>query len=220
MSKKGIKEMMRTMTFHEKLEYLWEYYKWVLLVAVFVVIVASMVITGIVNTSKQVLYSGAAVNVQLSEEGSLYLTQKLEDRFGTKKGQSAELFVTSFADLQNTSDAQYSAMTAMQVVLMISAEEYDYVIMDEIALDFYKKHPVFTPLEEMFSDEILAQWENDIVCCETEEAGVYPAFIDITDTGFVQACVPEGKRVYIAFPGNTGRTEYNDDFLEYIIAWK
>lgn len=220
MSKQGFRELTKGMTLTEKLEYLWEYYRWVLLVAAFAVIVASMVITGIVNTSGEVLYSGAAVNVQLSEEGSRYLKEDLAEHLGAERNQKTELFVTTFTDLQTTSDLEMSAASAMRVVLMITAEDYDYVIMDQVALDFYKNHPVFTSLDEMFSDEILSQWEDAIVYHETEETGAYPVAIDITQTAFVQGCVAEGERVYIAFPGNTGRTEQNDDFLEYLTAWK
>lgn len=215
MAKRSFKELTHGMTVSEKVDYLWEYYKWVLLVAVFIVIVASMVITGIVNTSKQVLYSGAAVNVQMSEEGSGYLTEQLEEHLGATKRQSVELFSTAFEDLQTTSDVEYNAMSAMQLALMIAAEDYDYVIMDQLALDFYRNHPVFTALDEMFSEELLSQWENQIVNHEG-----MPIAIDITDTAFVRGCVLEGERVYIAFPGNTGRTEFNDDFLKYLMAWK
>ena len=68
----SLKEKMAGMTLQEKAEYLWEYYKWVLLVAAFAVIVIAMVVTGIVNTSGEILYSGAAVNVPLSEGTTEY----------------------------------------------------------------------------------------------------------------------------------------------------
>lgn len=220
MAKTKITETLKGMTFRERAEYLWEYYWWILLVAAFAVIVVAMVVTGIVNTSGEVLYSGAAVNVPLSEEGEQYLTQELEEYFGAEKNQKTELFVTAFDDLRTASDVEMSSAAAMQVVLMITAEDFDYVLMDEVAFSFYKNHPVFTPLDEMFGQEMLVQWDALVVYHETEEAGKYPVALDITDTGFVRDCAPDSGRIYIAFPGNTGRTNKNADFLAYLLNWK
>ncbi|MBQ6839445.1 MAG: hypothetical protein IJO45_01990 [Oscillospiraceae bacterium] len=217
MAKRSLKEMTQGMTFSEKAEYLWEYYWWILLVAAFAVVVGSMVITGIVNTSKEILYSGAAVNVQISEEGTHYLTEGLEEQFGGEKDQKAELFVTSFQDLETTSDAVVNSAAAMQVVLMITAGDYDYVIMDEVALDFYKNHPVFTALDETLPEEIFNACRDRVFYHETQEQGKFPLAIDITDSAFAQGYMTQDTKVYIAFPGNTGRTESNDDFLTYLM---
>lgn len=220
MSKRSFKEKTQGMTFSEKAEYLWEYYKWVLLVAAFVVIVMSMVITGIVNTSGEILYSGALVNVQISEDGRSYLTEAWAQQLGAQKKEKVDLFTTSFQDLQNTADVETNSAAAMQVVLMITAEDFDYVLMDDVAFDFYKNHPVFTSLDRLFDAETLKEWEDTIIYHETQEDGRFPIAVDITDTAFVRDCVAEGQRVYVAFPGNTGRTALNDDFLMYLMDWE
>jgi len=217
MAKRSFKEMIQGMTFREKVEYLWEYYRWTLLVAAFGVIVIAMVVTGVVNSQIKILYSGAAVNVPISQTGEAFLTDSWGEKLGAGKKEEVRLFSTSFEDLQTTSDAQVSAAAAMQVVLMITAGDYDYVIMDEVALDFYKNHPVFSSLDSMFSAEILDEYKNRVFCHETEETGEFPLAIDITDSGFARAYVAPNTKVYIAFPGNTGRTEINDDFLEYLM---
>ncbi len=220
MSKRSFKEMTQGMTFQEKAEYLWEYYRWVLLVAAFAVIVIAMVVTGIINTSGEILYSGAVVNVQISEEGCDYLTENWAETLGAGKNQKANLFVTSFQDLQTTSDAVVSSAAAMQVVLMITAEDYDYVIMDGVALDFYKNHPVFTALDVMFPEEIMDKYQDRIVYHETEESGRFPFAVDITGSGFARTYAAPDTKIYIAFPGNTGRTEINEDFLEYLVKYE
>jgi len=217
MSKRSLKEMTQGMSFAEKLEYLWEYYRWILLVLAFGVIVIAMVVTGIVNTSGEVFYSGAMVNVQLSQEGESFLTERLEENFNAPKREKAKLFATSFQDLQNVSDVEMSAAAAYRVVLMIIAKDYDYVIMDETAWNYYKNHPVFTALDEMFSDEIMEQYSDRIIRHQLEESAQLSLAIDITDSAFARKYAQEGTKLYIAFPGNTGRTEMNDDFLEYLM---
>lgn len=215
--KRSFKEMTQGMTFGEKMEYLWEYYRWVLLVAAFGAIVIAMVVTGIVNSSGKVFYSGAVVNVQLGEEGEAFLTDHLEEIFPAPKGERAKLFTTSFQDLQKASDVEMSAATAYRVVLMITAEDYDYMIMDETAWNYYRNHPVFTALDEMFPDEVIERYSDRIVRYQPEDSEELPLAIDITDSAFARKYAQQGTKVYIAFPGNTGRTELNDDFLEYLM---
>lgn len=220
MSKRSFKQMTQGMTFAEKWEYLWEYYRWILLVAAFGAVIVAMVVTGIVNNSGKIFYSGATVNVQVSEAGEDFLTNGLEETLNAPKKEKAKLFVTSFQDLQNTSDVEMNASAAFQVMLMSTAEEFDYVLMDEVAYDLYKNHPVFTPLDQLFDDAVLEQWAEATVYHETQEEGRYPIALDITDTAFIRDCASVDGRVYIAFPGNTDRNDRHVQFLEYLLSWK
>ena len=212
MEKRSFKEMTKGMTLQEKTEYLWEYYRWVLLVAVFGVIVVSMVVTGIVNSQTKTLYSGAPVNMPITEEGNAFLTEGWEEILGAEEKEEVRLFSTSFEDLQTASDVEVSTATAFQVVLMITAEDFDYVIMDEVAWDYYKNHPVFTALDEMFPAKVMEEYGQYIL----ENAEAVPVAIDITQSAFAQKHIAQETKVYIAFPGNSRGTALNEAFLKYL----
>lgn len=215
MARQGIKETMKGMTGGEKLDYLWTYYKWVLVVAAFAAVVLSMVVTGIVNNSKDILYSGAVVNLITTNEGQTCLTDDLHTALGGVSKQEVELFPVFFQNLQNASDVEVSSYTAMQIVTKVAAQELDYVIMDEAAFSLYENHNIFMPLDTLFPEMV---WDENAIYHESEE-GTYPIAIDVSNTDFAQKGIIGAEKVYIAFPGNTQRTEQNAVFLEYLLNW-
>jgi len=93
--------------------------------------------------------------------------------------------------------------------------------MDEISYNYYKKAAIFSSPEEMLSQEQIDQFSDKIVYYTDEEDGAtYPVAINITDTAFAQDCLKTNGNVYIAFCGNTGRTERNSEFFTYLLNWK
>ena len=52
-----------------------------------------------------------------------------------------------------------------------------------------------------------------------DEDETYLVAIDISDVPFVKKHIVSPDKVYIAFPGNTGRTERNAAFVEYLLNW-
>ena len=60
------KEATKGMTFREKLDHFWTYYKLALGVAAGLIMILCMIITGIVNSLTKVVYSGIAINTFMS----------------------------------------------------------------------------------------------------------------------------------------------------------
>ena len=222
MSPRNIKKTMAGMSWKDKLEYLWTYYKWVLAVAAGVILLICIVVSSIMNKSVTTLYGGTIINAELSEEGEAYLTDDwFEHLGGVDKKEKVELTTSYYNDLSTTQDPEADAAAAMRVTAMVAAKELDYVIMDELSFNYYKKATIFSSLEEVLSQELIDELNDRIVYYTDEEEGVtYPIALDITDTTFVQDCIHGSKTLYIAFPGNTDRTERNDQFLEYLLNWK
>ena len=219
---KGIKESLAGMSFKQKIDHLWTYYKWVLAVAAGVILLICIVVSSIMNKSVTTLYSGTIINVELSDVGEAYLTDDLFSYLGgVDKKEKVDLTSSYYNDLSTTQDPEGDAALVMSVTAMVAAKELDYIIMDELSFDYYKKATIFSPLEEVLSQELIDQFSDRIVYYTDEEEGTtYPVALDITDTAFVEDCVQRGETVYIAFCGNTGRTERNSEFFEYLLNWK
>ena len=73
-------------------------------------------------------------------------------------------------------------------------------------------------MEKALSEQTIAKFEGKIVTIETDDGSYYGA-IDITDLPFVKANMTSNDKVYIAFPGNTGRESKNEAFLQYLMNW-
>lgn len=207
--------MMRGMTIKEKADYLWTYYKWIVPVAAFLAIVVAIVVSCIANRQIKILYGGALVNVTASEEGTQYLTEGWKVELGGEKKETVTLLCTVYRDTPAASEANTASIT--QIVGTVAARELDYVILEDDGLALYENHGIFTSLENMFTQEQLAAF--DIVYYDGE-LGNYPIAIEITDSQFARSCLTGGEKIYIAFPGNTGRTEQNAVFLEYLLNWQ
>lgn len=222
MKRKGIAEAIAGMSLKQKAEYLWTYYKWVLAVAVAVIVIICIVVSSIMSKSVTTLYSGIVINAELSEEGEDYLSDGWFTHLGgDEKKEKVDISSTYYNDLSVTQDPEADAAAAMKVTAMVAAKELDYIIMDEISFNYYKKAAIFSSPEEMLSQEQINQFSDKIVYYTDEEDGVtYPVAIDITDTAFSRNCLKASGKVYIAFCGNTGRTERNSEFFDYMLDWE
>ena len=74
MPSRDIKKTIAGMSWKDKIEYLWTYYKWVLAVAAVVILIICIVVSSIMNKSLTTLYGGTIINAELSAEGETYLT--------------------------------------------------------------------------------------------------------------------------------------------------
>lgn len=212
---------MSGMTFTKKLDHLWTYYKWVLVIAVIAVIVICTVVSSIRNKQIKTLYSGMLINMEVSEEGGAYLTDQWQDVLGEdSQKQKVDLTTTFFQDPSTSLSLELEAGSIIQVTALVAAKELDYMILDDVGFAYYKDRTIFAPLEEMFSAEQLEQMKDRLQYHEDEENGRYPIAIDISDSQFATDCLAGSENVYIAFPGNTGRTEQNYGFLEYLLNWE
>lgn len=222
MKRKGFAEATAGMSLKQKAEYFWTYYKWVLAVAAGVIVLICIVVSSAMNKSVTTLYSGIVINAELSEEGQAYLSDGwFEQLGGVEKKEKVDISSTYYNDLSATQDPEADAAAAMRVTAMVAAKELDYIIMDELSFNYYKKASIFSSPEEMLSQEQLEQFADKIVCYTDEESGeTYPVAIDISDMTFTKDCIQAKGKVYIAFCGNTERTERNCEFFTYLLNWK
>lgn len=216
-----LKDTLKDMTWEERLEHLWEYYKWYAIGFVAVVAIIVSVICSWVENSKEVLYSGVTVNMAITEEGAAYLQDELFQKLrGEDETQRVDLTQHSLANLEEAKDASYALSNAMKLASMITAGEVDYVILDAYSLSYYSSNDSFNSLEALFTPEFLAQFEGKIVTFKSDDNNQeYPVAIDISDMPFVKKNIASVDKVYIAFPGNTGRNARNVEFLEYLMNW-
>ena len=80
---KNLKSDMANMTYGEKLNHIWTYYRWVLIVVLILIMAVSVLLASIENKRTITLLGGVTVNVQLSEEGKAELTDEYLEIIGT-----------------------------------------------------------------------------------------------------------------------------------------
>ena len=214
---KKLKTELAAMTWKQRFDHLWTYYKWVLGVLVGIAMIVSIVVTAVQQKQIDILFAGMSVNLDLSDEAQIYLSKDMESFLVTGEKQQVQLDMTGFGSLTDPETVEYNYNTALQVIALVSAAQLDYIMMDQTALSFYVTQAVFTDLTTVLTPEQLALFEGRIVYADPSEGEIYPIALDLRDTAF--AADSQLEEIYIGFPDNTGRDYKAGQFLDYLLAW-
>lgn len=221
-----LKNDLKPMTFKEKCEHLWEYYKEWLIVVFLVVMGIGLLSTIIANRSKDVLVSGMMVNIQMEQTGMNYLTTDYAAYLGaTSKNQVAELDYTSFGDPMDPEDGENSYYASMILPARVTGAMLDYMILDEFAMKYYILQDVYMDLREFFTeDELAALAAEDRVIYAMEEGASeedrMPIAVKITNLDFVKDNVNSPGDVFFALSGSSPRRDMCRNAWNYLHAWK
>ena len=213
-----LQKELEDMTPREKLEHLWEYYKWVLGVALGVVFVICAIVASVISSNIQLRLSGVLINVDISAEGYVWLQDGYFERIGGQEGkEEVNLRNMQFENPYTTVEQTYALDVQESVMALIGARELDYLLFDELALPFFMDPETFLDLRELFTQEQLDAMGTAVIKLQLPETGEQiPMAIDITDTAMFENYMESDKTIYLAFSAVTPRKETCLDFWQFI----
>lgn len=216
---------LRPMTWRQRIDHIWTYYKEIILIALGVIILLASIVNNALKPKVDVLMCGYLANVTLSEEGSSYLQEDyLSHLGGVPETQAVYLNSTFFGgeDYLTNMDANYNA--ALAPVLQVTAQEVDYMLLDEVALEFYLTKAFFMDMTQLLTQEELQQLEltyyQPVDKNDNPTGESYPVAVDISDTAFVKDCAQKAEKVYFVVIANGPNKDDIRDFWDYLNAWK
>lgn len=203
---KELGQTLSTMTFGEKLEHLWTYYKHVLLIAIAIGFSIWFAVNAVISANQVTLLSGTALNVRITTEGMEQI-----DGAVTEDGRlEGKTFLDEFPYLDTYYVGQgfLDEQSATYLVTRISAQSLDYILVDQSVLDVISTN-YFIDMREIFPAEVLARWP--LVYKEDTETGeAIPIGIDITGTAFTEEHVLGAGNLYMTA---TAGTIHEDAFI-------
>ncbi len=216
---------LKPMTFTQRVDHLWTYYKEYLWIAVFVGVFLAAGITVLNHQKYDTLVSGMMVNISISQEGFDYLSEDyLEKLQGDPKSQRVELDYTNFSNLEDPTSSEDNYSSMMLMVARVEGRMLDYMILDKFAMEYYIIQNVYLDLREFFTEEELEDLGDRVITARQEdETDAWVVAIDITELPFVQDNIRldgEEDRVYFALSGSTQRMDMCRDAWDYINAWE
>lgn len=216
------KERLKEMSFKEKLDHIWTYYKEYMFIALMIVIIISVAISAALNADMQYYCCGMMSNVELTIEGHDYLTDVFfEDVLGSPDGK-IYLSSSTIKGSATVSDTDDSYSTTMGVLAQIEGKDLDYMIMDPYSFEHYVDERIYMDLTGLLSEEELA-WlyeQNMIVQMREEsEAEGSPVGIDISKMPFGEDCLLTKGTVYLVFIRNGEHPEHCLKLWEHIKNW-
>ena len=216
---------LRPMSWRDRIDHIWTYYKEIILIGAVVIILLASIVGNALKPRLEVRMSGYLANITLSEDGSAYLKEDyLSHLGGSADSQTVILNSTVFGGegYLTSMEANYNA--ALAPVLQVTAQEVDYMLLDEVALEFYLNKAFFMDLRQLLNEEELKQLEltyyQPVDIDEKPVGGSYPVAVDITGTAFAQGCAKDAKKVYFVAVANGPNKDDIRNFWEYLNSWK
>ena len=220
---KKLLEDIKPMTFSEKVDHIWTYYKeYIGVVALLLFVLIGLVSSMVNNLMTDTVLAGAMINVTCSQEAYDYISTDYEEVLGLTGHREVRLEYTYFPDMEaNTNEEDYYA--AMGIIAEVAAKKLDYLVMDKVSMGYYAGQEVYMDLSRVFTEEELADFAERgllIYCMEEEEKIPWPAAIKINYRPYIQDNLTVQNEVYLAFAGSSDKVEELRAFWEYLLAWE
>ncbi len=212
---------MKDMTFGEKVEHIWINFKEYIIVFAICTFAVSAFLYSVLKTEKEVLISGMLININISEEGLEYVSSDyFEHLGGNKKTQEANVISTYFQLTGDKEDLEYSYSVYERVTTMAIDGSLDFLITDELALKSFIQEEIYVDLNEIFSEQELAQFaaEDRITYAQPEDGEKYPVAINLQGTPFAEKYLQDNDDYYISFITTSPRLSLCYSYWEYLLA--
>ena len=203
--------IMKEMSWKERATHILYYYgKYLLIVAILVYIFADILIYTNKEKPERIL-AGTAINVHVSLDMEKLLT---EDAFSHVGGEDTDKQEVTLAPNQlNPSD--FMMISTMRTQLLTGM--YDYVLMDQTALEILLSMQALPNLYQILPEEKWESWNDRFISVQTE-GQTYPVAINITGTALAADCTYDGDRIYLGFPVNVDTLDVVEPFLDYLVG--
>lgn len=217
---------MADMTAGEKAAHIWYCFKWHIIVTCLCLATAVSLITTMVGNHKETVIGGGLLNISVSETGATFLMKdylQFTGHSGSKY--QVTLYSPGISGMDEAGLLQNSDFT-IYFMTMLGAKEFDYLILDETAFNYYSEQGLFLDLRTVFSSAELQNMESLCVfpdmCDEDGNTSeqMYPVGICIDSLPFVETCVGSATSVYLVFAANAPHPDKLADFYRYLCAWK
>lgn len=204
-----LKKDLEPMTFKEKADHIWTYYKEYMLVAFCVLFIVVGGLVTALSPRDTILVAGVQCNVQLTTEGYDYLTKDYQAE--VLDGAQGKTYLHSFQfygegtveAVEQTTQAYYG------VTAYVEAKELDYMLLDLYSFRYFGSDRIYMDLRDVLSaEELAALDEQGLVLYEESEESteVTPRAINIANTAFYQEHL-NTEECYLVFIRNSPRVE-------------
>lgn len=147
--KKSEREKLAELKGKNKIIYLWDYYKWVLVVAIAVILLGTAIFSSIRNASKVELLYIMMVDAQTEELDSTELSDALKDYIDPSQDKDYVTVNTACY----TEDGALDYSSTMVLTVKAAAQELDVMILPESVYENYEEQDMYLSMEDVMGEE-------------------------------------------------------------------
>lgn len=218
---------LKPMTWSERFDHIWTYYKGVILTVAFILFGAISIISTNLARKDSAL-CGVSVNIIVNETGTAYVEEEYLSHLDLSAiTHECSLLPIHYGSLEDSmASVEYNYNQLMRPVLMVSAVELDYMLMDSESMQRYMVYDLFMDLRTVFTAEELSAMEDILIYSiplddddQPLSADPIPVAIDISSLPFAQENIQTGDSVYLSFAINAPQADTLRDFWNWLNAW-
>ena len=215
-----LKSNLKTMTFLQKIGYLWTRCKGFLLGVIAVALFIAVLVTVLDSVKKSTVMSGITVNVQITDEGVLYLREQFREHLGVESDRKVLYFNQSTMESGNDAANMDNYYAIQSLNALCAGGEIDYMILDQVGFEIMLNQELLVDLRNVYTDEELQTMTGMLEYCQIDDSEeIIPIALNITDTAFIQEHTEETGKVYFAFATGSPRAETCRELLLHLLAW-
>lgn len=220
-----LKKNLEPMTWPQRIDHIWTYYKETILITVVTLIVVIGVSISALTPKKDLMMGGMLVNTFFNEEAESYLEEELLAQLnGDPKTQETKIYTKTFTN-PDTSAQDGDVLTT--IFAMMYAEQVDYLLMDEVGLKSMIRMQGLLDMNEVFTPEEMEQLKDRFFYGQLQDdngdlvGDPIPMAMKVSDIPFIKECEKYNYRdVYLGFAINAPNKDSLRGFWDYILAWE
>jgi len=208
-------QKIKTMSFKDKIWYIWEYYKIPILAVIFLIFFLATLLPSVLN-QKEPEFTCYIINNPIYDER----TDTLKDGFSAYAGLDTakkewELDTTMVLNTDESTGIGYEFF--IKITAVIASKGLDVIIGDEAVTNYYSSLSGYLDLEEALPAEIL-DLVNDRLYYAADEFGEEKAYaIDISDSAVLKNIGISQEPLYFSILGNTPHLDMSILYLKYLL---
>ena len=209
---------LKDMTFGEKLEYIWEYYKVHIIITALVIFFTVSIIKVVYNNIKyEEIFHCAVVNSIMSGSEEDYIREGFGEYLEIDEEHDLLTFDSSYMFLwdeisYNTSDVTYTSR--MKVAAALGARTIDVFVADTTYIESGAPETQFHDLSEVLPADLYAVVEPNIIYAEDENGVSRPFAINISGTHLDKEVFYQ-EPPCLAIVSNTQHLDAAIEFVKY-----
>lgn len=220
------KEALAPMTWRERFDYLWTYYKTAVIITFIFVFLIGYMFFGML-TGKEILLGGIHANVELTDTGRSHITDAFfQLREGNAKEEEISLLDVALTELKDDEYFEMNYYYLQAVLTRVGAQQVDYILADKVAMQIFMTQDIYMDLRELFTEAQLAEMEERLIYFQpvdqdekpTEDR--YPVAVDVSGLPFFEEFCDSKEPIYFSVAVNAPNTDAVKAFWDYLNAWK
>jgi len=213
------KKKLKELSFKKKIEYIWDYYKPIMLGIILGITLISVIVQMVINISKEDVLYVASINAMTHTEENFPFVEGFKEYANIDEKKQVVTVDTSLR-LNYASEEmdEYYMNSAMKLAAIIAARQLDVMLMEEIVYQRHHEDGTFYDLQELLPTKLYETVEPYLIWGSTQEDSTSrPYAIDVTEIAAVDVKNTFGdKEIFLGVIVNTSNSEYVIQFIEYL----